>query len=93
MGSSPIMPICDIRIKEREDKTMPMVDMAATGKNIRDMRVKHHMTIKDIQNACGITATAICKWQNGQSIPTVDNLVVLAAIWNVKFDDIVVVHA
>lgn len=71
---------------------MPMVDMVATGQNIRNMRMKHHMTIKDIQNACGITATAICKWQNGQSIPTVDNLVVLAAIWNVKIDDIVVVQ-
>ena len=49
------------------------------------------MTIRDVQDACGgITATAVCKWQKGQSMPSIDNLIVLAAIWHVRIDDIVV---
>ena len=32
---------------------MARIDMAATGKKIRDLRVKAGMTIKDIQDACG----------------------------------------
>ena len=31
------------------------------------------------------------KWQNGVSMPTLDNLIVLAAIFNVAIDDIIVV--
>jgi len=33
---------------------------------------------------------AIYKWQNGTALPTVDNLIVLAALLNVRIDDILV---
>lgn len=72
---------------------MATIDMAATGRNIRAMRMKAGMTIKDVQNACGISATSVCNWQQGKSVPTIDNLVILASIWNVKIDDIIVVCA
>lgn len=69
---------------------MAQIDMIATGQRIRDMRMKAGMTIKDIQNACGVAATSVCNWQNGKAMPSVDNLVILAHIWNVKIDDIIV---
>lgn len=69
---------------------MAMIDMAATGRNIREMRVKAGMTIKDIQDACGVTSTSVCNWQKGKSVPTVDNLVILASIWHVMIDSIIV---
>ena len=70
---------------------MPCIDMVATGRKIHEMRCAAGMTIRDVQDACGgITATAVCKWQKGQSMPSIDNLIVLAAIWHVKIDDIVV---
>ncbi len=68
---------------------MPIIDTVKTGQNIRDMRIRAGMTIKDIQRICGISAAAVCKWQNGQAVPTVDNLVVLSSIWNVRIDDII----
>lgn len=68
---------------------MPIIDTVKTGQNIRSMRIKAGMTIKDIQRVCGISAAAVCKWQNGQAIPTVDNLIVLSSIWNVRIDDII----
>ena len=33
---------------------------------------------------------AIYKWQNGAALPTVDNLIVLAALFGVLIDDILV---
>ena len=71
---------------------MPMIDMAATGANIRRLRKAAGMTIADIQVLCGISAAAIGKWQRGDAVPTVDNLVILAAAWNIRMDDIIVVR-
>ncbi len=69
---------------------MASIDMVATGQKIHDMRVAAGMTIKDIQDACGITSTSVCNWQKGKSMPTIDNLVILAAMWHVMIDDIIV---
>ena len=71
---------------------MPTIDMTATGQNIRNKRISAGMTVADVTNACGVSAAAVCKWQNGQSIPTIDNMIILAAIWNCRIDDIVVVR-
>ena len=37
------------------------------------------------------TPQAIYKWQKGTAMPTIDNLVMLAMIFQVKIDDIIVV--
>lgn len=70
---------------------MPQIDMISTGENIKRMRKAAGMKIKDIQTACGVTATSVCNWQSGKAVPTVDNLVILSAIWHVRIDDILVV--
>lgn len=69
---------------------MATIDMIATGQNIHDIRVQNGMTIKDVQDACGISSTSVCNWQKGKAIPTIDNLVILASLWNVMIDDIIV---
>ena len=69
---------------------MVTIDLKGTGNKIRDMRKKSGMTIKQIQDACGISAAAVCKWQNGQALPSIDNLLILSVLWNVKMDDLVV---
>ena len=69
---------------------MVTIDMKGTGNKIRDMRKKSGMTIKQIQDASGISAAAVCKWQNGQALPSIDNLLILSVLWNVKMDDLVV---
>ena len=46
----------------------------------------------DLQDIFGFgTPQAIYKWQDGAAMPTIDNLVVLAAVLQVKIDDILVV--
>ena len=71
--------------------TWPVIDMTATGMNIVRMRQNAGLTVKDLQDIFGFsTPQAIYKWQRGTAMPTVDNLVVLAAVFGVTIDDILV---
>ena len=65
--------------------------MTATGINITRLRVNAGLTVKDLQDIFGFsTPQAIYKWQHGTALPTVDNLVVLAAVFGVRIDDILI---
>lgn len=69
----------------------PTVDMQATGKNIENMRKVAGYTVKDLQNIFGFaTPQAIYKWQHGTAMPTIDNLVVLARLFNTTIDKLIV---
>ena len=71
---------------------MPTIDMIATGQNINRLRQHAGLTVRNLQNIFGFaTPQAIYKWQHGTALPTVDNLVVLAAILQVRLDDILVI--
>ena len=71
--------------------TMPTINMLETGKRIKDLRMDAGMTVKDLQDIFGFTTpNAIYKWQHGTALPTLDNLVILAAVFDVAIDDIVV---
>ena len=70
---------------------IPVIDMTATGRNIARLRISAGITVKDLQDIFGFnTPQAIYKWQRGTALPTVDNLVVLAAVFGVRIDDILV---
>jgi len=66
------------------------INMIATGQNIRNMRYNKGLKIADLQDACMVSRNAICKWQSGESIPTIDNLVIIADLFGCKIDDIIV---
>ena len=73
--------------------TIPVIDMIATGQNITHLRQCAGLSVHDLQDIFGFTTPqAIYKWQHGTSMPTIDNLVVLAAVFGVHVDDIIVVH-
>lgn len=74
--------------------TMPSIDMAETGRNIIRLREQTGLSVKDLAQIFGFaTPQAIYKWQHGTAMPTLDNLVVLAAVFGVAMDDIVVIDA
>lgn len=71
--------------------TIPAIDMAKTGQNIVVLRKRAGLSVKDLQDVFGFaTPQAIYKWQQGLALPTIDNLVVLAALLGVSIDDIIV---
>ncbi len=72
----------------------PTINLVATGQNIVRLRKAAGLSVRDLQDIFGFaTPQAIYKWQRGTAMPTIDNLVVLAVIFQVKMDDIIVVDA
>ena len=72
---------------------IPTIDMVKTGQNIVKLRKQAGLSVKELQDIFGFaTPQAIYKWQHGTAMPTVDNLVVLAALFHVHMDDILVIH-
>lgn len=70
---------------------IPTIDMVRTGQNINRLRKNASISVRDLQEIFGFaTPQAIYKWQHGTALPTIDNLVILAAILGVKIDDILV---
>ena len=73
--------------------TIPAIDMVATGRNIMKLRKAAGLSVREIQNIFGFTTPQdIYKWQHGTAMPTIDNLVVLAAVLDVTIDEILVVQ-
>ena len=73
---------------------LPVIDMIRTGQNIGRLRRQAGLSVKDLQDIFGFaTPQAIYKWQQGVALPTIDNLVVLAAVLQVRMDDILVTEA
>ena len=70
---------------------IPTIDMVRTGQNINRLRKMAGISVKDLQDVFGFsTPQAIYKWQHGTALPTIDNLVVLAAVLEVRIDDILI---
>ena len=72
----------------------PTINLVATGQNIVRLRKAAGLSVKDLQDIFGFaTPQAIYKWQHGTAMPTIDNLVVLAAVLAVTMDEIIVIDA
>ena len=72
---------------------LPTINMAKTGQNIMELRTKAGLSVKDLQDVFGFaTPQAIYKWQQGLTLPSVDNLVALSAILDTPIDKILVVE-
>ena len=70
---------------------IPTLDPVRTGANIVSLRKAAGLSVHDLQMVFGFhSPQAIYKWQNGTALPTVDNLIVLAALLQVRIDDILV---
>ena len=71
---------------------MVTVNMVATGANIKNMMKARNIKVKDVQAVCGFgTPQAIFKWMRGDAVPTIDNLIILADMFDVPIDKIIIV--
>lgn len=70
---------------------IPVIDTVATGLNIRRLRISAGLSVRDLQAVFGFsTPQAIYNWQNGTALPSLDNLVILAAVFGVTTDEIII---
>ena len=69
---------------------VPVVDIKLTGQNIASLRTQRGISVRDLQLMLGFTTPqSIYKWQRGETLPTIENLVALACILSVPIDEIV----
>ena len=74
-------------------KLFPVIDPKATGRNILHMRVELGLTVSDLQEFFGFDAPqAIYRWQRGETLPSMDNMVILALVLGVSIEDILAVN-
>lgn len=72
---------------------MPRIDLIKTGERIRELRKQNNISVEQLRSILGFsTVQAIYKWERGLNLPTLDNLVVLAEIFHVSMDDIIVLE-
>ena len=63
----------------------PILDPVATGRNIDDIRRDRNLSVAALKDALGLSTTnAIYKWFRGDSMPTLDNIVILSSILKVS---------
>lgn len=55
-------------------------------KNIKLIRVVNDFTQLKVQMDTGISQSTLSKYENGEVLPTADNLLVLAAYYNTSLD-------
>lgn len=72
--------------EEHKRLKIQTIDMVKTGQNIVQLRLQAGLTVKDLQTIFGFATP-----QHSTAMPTVDNLVVLAAVFQVHIDDILAV--
>lgn len=71
---------------------MPVIDVKATGINIKTIMKAKGFKVTDIQDKCGFnTPQAIFKWMRGDSVPTIDNMIIIADMFGVTIDQIIIV--
>lgn len=70
---------------------IPVIDLHGTGKNIMQLRQQRGLSVKELQAMLGFaTPQAIYKWQHGDALPSVDNLLALSVLFDVPMNTILV---
>ena len=68
---------------------IPVIDVPMTGAKIDLLRKKANISVKEIQEVFGFeNPQAIYKWIHGKSLPSTDNLLILADVFDVTVEDI-----
>lgn len=71
--------------------TYPVIDLAETGRSIERHRRQAGLSVRDLQDYFGFEyPQAIYKWQHGDCLPSVDNLLALARVLKVRMEDLLV---
>ena len=56
--------------------------------NIRKLRKKNHMSQDELAEKLGVSRQSVSLWENGQTQPTIENIIALAKVFDVSSDEI-----
>ncbi|MBQ1395816.1 MAG: helix-turn-helix transcriptional regulator [Eubacterium sp.] len=68
------------------------VESRATGRRIMALMHRRGLSVRDLADACGFEKPqAVYKWLNGQSLPSLENLVILSRVLGTSIENILVI--
>ena len=68
-----------------------MIDMKKTGKQIHSLILVNGFTVGEISDYMGFSSNrSVYKWFSGQTLPSIESLVLLADLMKVPVDDLIV---
>ncbi len=71
----------------------PTINLQKTGDNITRLMKKNSLKTSKLQEILGFeNPQAIYKWRRGECLPSIDNLVILAEVFHVTIDKILVIE-
>ncbi|MBR4457007.1 MAG: helix-turn-helix transcriptional regulator [Solobacterium sp.] len=71
----------------------PVIDMKKTGANIKYLREQNGMSVRQLQEVFGFSSPqSIYKWQWGDTLPDLPNLLLMANLWGVSVEQILVLE-
>ena len=74
-------------MERRELPRYPVIDAAATGRNLRRLRLEKGYSVKELQEYLGLSCPqGVYQWQAGRSLPSVDNLYAVSRLWGVSMN-------
>ncbi|WP_167392951.1 helix-turn-helix domain-containing protein [Paenibacillus ihbetae] len=57
--------------------------------NLKSMRKLHRLTQEEVAEKIGVSRQAVAKWENGETVPDIQNCLALAELYDVVLDDLV----
>lgn len=69
----------------------PVIDVAATGRNIDTIIHSNGYTVADIANYLGTTDSLVYRYIRGNVLPSTDRLLALSTLLHISINDILVV--
>ena len=68
----------------------PVINAVATASRIKELRLRSGVSVRKLQTIFNFSsAEAIYSWEKGKYLPSIDHLIVLAAVFGVTVDDII----
>lgn len=74
---------------------IPVIDVEATSKKLKAMRVQHNLSVAQLQEVFTMeNPQSIYNWENSdkKTLPCLDNLVVLAKLYKVSVNELLVIR-
>lgn len=59
------------------------------AENLQMYRKKNGLSQEELAEKCDVSRQAIAKWENGESVPSIERLVFLADLYDISLDELV----
>ena len=71
--------------------TFPVIQGSKTGKKLKELRKKKGYKVAAICDCMGgISEQAVYKWERGDALPSIDNLLALSCLYRVPMEELLV---